>query len=314
MAKKQKRVKRRSHSELIHTLNRRYYQQLRRAERLAADLALLQKLRVTWLFRSLKWLKKAIRSLWTSAPQPLGSFSPKDVPIQGRVSIIIPFRDQLDLLRDCLRSLRLSTYRNYEVILVDNGSRERAMQQYLQMATRHRRYHVVHSPGAFNFSLLCNQGAEQATGDHLLFLNNDTTVITGDWLEQMLSLLLQPEVAIVGATLLYPDDTVQHAGMYRRNGSWDHFWRHEPWEAVQAQGAFQEPQIVEAVSAACLMISRDRFFELNGFDEAIPVEHNDTDLCRRARSQGSLVTVTPAAQLYHYESLSRGFQSGAPSR
>src|SRR5262249_25789777 len=120
---------------------------------------------------------------------------------EAPVSIIVPFKDQLALLRGCLRSLRRSTYRNFEVVLVDNGSEEPATRRYLERP-RGRGRQVVGCPGPFNFSWLCNQGARRARGEYLVFLNNDTEVLTPDWLQRLLGVACRPEVGVVGATLL----------------------------------------------------------------------------------------------------------------
>jgi len=237
----------------------------------------------------------------------------KPVRPAGRVSLIIPFRDRPELLRDCLRGLRLSTYRDYEVVLVDNESSEPGLLGLLARLEQRRRYRVVRRPEEFNFSLLCNVGARQARGDWLLFLNNDTGVLTPDWMEQMLTVAAQPGVGVVGATLLYPDGTLQHAGMFRRSdGVWDHLGRGLPGDAPGERGELRQVRAVPAVSAACLLVGRDLFFELGGFDESRPVTHNDADLCRRARARGLLVAVTPHARLLHYESLSRGYTLTPP--
>jgi GT2 family glycosyltransferase len=300
---------------LIHLLNQRYREEFIRAERLEADLAVLQAFRATWLFRLLRALKRWLRP--TAPPRP---DCEAVVPLRlepmrpaGRVSLIIPFRDRPELLRDCLRGLRLGTYHDYEVVLVDNGSSEPRLLRLLDRLEGRRRYRVVRRPGAFNFSLLCNAGARRARGNWLLFLNNDTCVLTPDWIEQMLCVAAQPGVGAVGATLLYPDGTLQHAGLFRRtDGVWDHLGRSLPGDASGERGELRQVRAVPAVSAACLLIRRDLFFELGGFDEARPVTHNDIDLCRRVRARGLLVAVTPHARLLHYESLSRGYTLTPP--
>src|SRR5262249_3044944 len=159
--------------QLIHLLNQRYREEFIRAERLEADLALVQAFRATGLFRLLRGLKRWLRP--PAPPQPDSEVAVplplEPVPPTGRVSLLIPFRDRPELLRDCLRGLRLSTYRNYEVVLVDNGSRDPGLLHLLDRLSGRRRYRVVRRPEPFNFSLLCNAGARQARGDWLLFLN-----------------------------------------------------------------------------------------------------------------------------------------------
>ena len=308
-----KKIRRKSvpdYRRLIHLLNRRYHDEFVRAERLRADLEIVQAFRATWLFALLRRLKHWLRPPVRPTPAAEDVTPLELVPVEpaGRVSLVIPFRDRPELLRDCLASLRLGTYQDYEVVLVDNGSRDPELLQLLQRLRRRRRCHIVCDAGPFNFSRLCNAGAEQARGDYLLFLNNDTCVLTPDWLEQLLTAAGQPGVGVAGATLLYPDGTLQHAGMFRRpDGVWDHFSRGMPGDHPGERGELRQVRAVPAVSAACLLIHRDLFLELNGFDERLPVTHNDTDLCRRVRERGLLVAVTPHARLLHYESLSRGY-------
>ena len=295
-----------NYRRLIHLLNQRYHQEFIRAERLSADAALIQKLRATWLFRVLRWIKRFRRKSPIDA-----AFAPielKPAEVRGRVSIIIPFKDRGELLRGCLASLRLSTYRRFETILVDNGSSEPALLRLLERLEQRKRDRVVRDPSPFNFSRLCNAGAAAARGDWLLFLNNDTCVLTPDWLEQMILAASQPGVGITGAALFYPDGTVQHAGMFQRgDGVWEHLGHGQTTIGSEVRS-------VPAVSAACLLIGRELFEELGGFDETRPVTHNDVDLCRRVRACGRLIALTPHARLLHYESLSRGYTPTPPDR
>jgi GT2 family glycosyltransferase len=190
---------------------------------------------------------------------------------------------------------------------VDNGSTEALTDRFLERLTSRRRVRIVSCPGEFNFARLCNRGASQARGDWLLFLNNDTEVISVDWLEQMRLAAGQPGVGVVGATLLYPSGSLQHAGMFPLpDGRWDHAWRGFPADHPGAEGELREVRSVPAVTGACLLISRALFEELGGLDEHFPHVHNDTDLCERVRHHGMLVVVTPHARLFHLESASRG--------
>lgn len=303
--------RRERYRELIHQLNERYYQEYLRAERYRAEADWARKIRSTWLFRALRWLKH----VWIS-PRPTTPFlqdalmplAMTPVAVTGRVSIVIPFRDQYELLRDCLRSIRLSSWRNHEVILVDNGSEDPRLLRWLARLSHKRRYRIVSRPEPFNFARLCNVGAEQANGEHLLFLNNDTCVLSPDWLEQMLQVALQPEVGIVGASLFYPDGAIQHVGATRRtDGVWEHLYRGERPETIDHLDLLSRPCVVEAVTGACLLIGRELFTQLGGFDERLPVVYNDMDLCCRARDLGRKVALAPDARLLHYESLSRGY-------
>jgi O-antigen biosynthesis protein len=220
---------------------------------------------------------------------------------------VMPFKDRVELLHNCLRSLRRGSDRRREVILVDNGSTEPVTQCYLERLRGRRRVRVVACPGEFNFARLCNEGASHARGDWLLFLNNDTEVISADWLEQMRLAAGQPSVGVVGAMLLYPGGTLQHAGMFPlADGRWEHAWRGFPASHAGAAGELRQVRSVAAVTGACLLIGRELFDELGGFDERFPDMHNDTDLCERVRRRGLLVVVTPHARLFHLESASRG--------
>jgi GT2 family glycosyltransferase len=159
----------------------------------------------------------------------------------------------------------------------------------------------------FNFSKLCNAAAAAARGDYLLFLNNDTEVLSPDWLDQLLLVAGQERVGIVGATLLYPDRTIQHAGLAEDHGVWRHTHRGLRLDDPEAPAEPRQVRTVPAVSAACLLIGRKLFHEMGGFDERFAVTHNDVDLCQRVWDRGLLVAMTPHAKLLHYESLSRGY-------
>lgn len=314
MAKRTKRTRRRNpYAGLLHLLNKRYHDAFVRAELLQNDLDGIRSSRVA---RAAEWLRLRLRSLFphpsSVKPHLVGAAEafrgPAFAVPDARVSVVIPFRDQPELLRNCLRSLRRSTFRNVEVILVDNGSERPATGRLLARISAKRDIKLVSRPGAFNFSLLCNAGAAAASGDHLVFLNNDTEVLSRRWLERMLSLVAEPTIGVVGATLLYPDRTIQHAGLLpRSDGMWVHPHRGEPVERGP-----REVQSVPAVTAACLLIRRDLFEAVGGFDERLPLTLNDVDLCRRVRERGKLVVVTPEARLLHYEGLSRGYSVDPP--
>src|SRR5262249_39465117 len=151
-----------------------------------------------------------------------------------------------------------------------------------------------------------------AAGDYLLFLNNDTEVVTPDWLEQMLLLAGRPEGGAVGATPLYPDGTIQHAGLFpRTHRPWAHPYRGLPPHRG-GHAEVRQVRAVPAVTGACLLLRRDRFLALGGFDEGLPLTFGDVELCCRLRVQGFLVLVTPHARLLHFESLSRGWLVDSP--
>ena len=218
---------------------------------------------------------------------------------QPLVSIIIPTRDRVNLLRSCIAKIdKKSRYSNYEILIVDNESRDEKTLDYLKKS-RHR---CLAYPGRFNFAGMMNFAVRQAAGEHVILLNNDTEVITPEWIEAMLEHSQRPEVAAVGARLLYPDGRVQHEGIIIGLGGGSAL-------NVDHGGYFNLGQMVRNVSAvtgACMMTRRDLFEGLGGFDESLRVAFNDVDYCLRARERGYLIVYTPYAVLYHYESGTRG--------
>jgi GT2 family glycosyltransferase len=224
-----------------------------------------------------------------------------------RVSMIIPTRDKLKCLERCIAGIEFSTdYHNYEILIVDNGSENADTHRYLQRSP-HR---VIRSDTPFNFSYLNNLAAKEASGEYLLFLNNDTEVIDPDWLSAMVEQAQRAEVGAVGAKLLYADGCVQHAGVVLGvAGLAGHAYRGV--DDQSSLGYLKHKNLVRnynAVTAACMMIRRDVFLSAGGFNEQdFPVSYNDVDLCLRLRQQGYLVTYTPYAKLYHKESATRGF-------
>jgi GT2 family glycosyltransferase len=266
-------------------------------------------------WRILAWLRRLRQALRLSRPsdQPSGArvfvtpLACQPLLPQGLVSIILPFRDQPELLRNCLRSLRRTRYRRFEIVLIDNGSVEARTIRLLDRLQGRRSVSVVRVDEPFNFARLCNAGARRARGDYLLFLNNDTEVLTPSWLDQMLLVARQERVGVVGATLYYPDGAIQHAGLAEWNGIWFHPHRGVRPGNGNSPAELQHVRTVRAVSAACMLVGRQLFHELGGFDERFAVTQNDTDFCRRVWDRGQQVAITPHAQLRHYESLTRGY-------
>jgi GT2 family glycosyltransferase len=225
---------------------------------------------------------------------------------QPLVSIVIATRDKAHLLSQCIRSIEeKSRYPRYEIIVVDNGSREPETLQYLaEVGKKHR---VCAYPGKFNFSAINNLGASQASGEQLLFLNNDVEVIAPDWLEAMLEHAQRADVGAVGAKLLYPDGRIQHAGVVvGLNAAAGNVFRLAPAQDERGPRLCDVVRDCSAVTAACLMVPRRIFEDLRGFDERLPIAFQDVDLCLRIRDSGRLVVYTPFALLYHYEGASRG--------
>jgi GT2 family glycosyltransferase len=216
----------------------------------------------------------------------------------ARVSIIIPTRDGLAMLRRCLDAVERTDHADFEIVVVDNGSREDATLAFLA-TTAHR---VVRAPGPFNFSRLNNGAVPETTGRYLVFLNNDTEPRDPGWLRSLEEHAQRPEVGAVGAKLLYPDGRIQHAGIAVGVGD----LAGHPHRFRREDESPDEIRNVSAVTAACLMMRRECFEAVGGFDERLPVNSNDVDLCLRLRSRGYLVVYTPHAVLWHFESQTRG--------
>ena len=226
---------------------------------------------------------------------------------QPLVSIIIPTRDRADLLGMCLDSLMLrSTYVNYEVIIIDNGSVEAATQKLFDRLPKDR-FSILRDESPFNFSALNNHAARVARGQLLCLMNNDIEILTPGWLEEMVSFAMRPDVGCVGARLWYPDGRLQHGGCitglggvaghshkFLRNGYHGYFKR-----AVLHQS-------FSIVTAACLLLRRDVFEQVGGLDEQLAIAFNDVDFCLRVREAGYRNVWTPYAEMTHHESASRG--------
>jgi GT2 family glycosyltransferase len=232
------------------------------------------------------------------------------------VTIIIPTRDRIDLLSRCVRSvLSRSTYGALDIIIVDNGSVEPDSTRYLEEVQRGSCVSVIRVDEPFNFSRVNNLAAARARGTVLCFLNNDTEVISTDWLEEMVSLAVQDDVGAVGAMLYYPDDTIQHAGVVLGlGGIASHPHRGLRRGAPGYYGRAALTQAASAVTAACMVVRRKAFDGVGGFDETLAVAYNDVDFCLRLGARGLRSVWTPFAELYHHESVSRGDDSQGASR
>lgn len=245
------------------------------------------------------------------------------------VSIIIPNKDQKDTLRKCIDAIKLSSYKNYEIIIVENNSNTNEIFEYYKLiATCSNdksveinntledssvRVNIVtwRTDSTFNYSAINNYGAGFAQGQYLILLNNDIEIITTDWIEKLLGICSREEVGIVGAKLYYPDDTIQHAGIVVGVGGHARgiasnmltdFSRYD-------LSCFEKTHLIRecsAVTAACLMIKKSVFDEVGGFEEYLSVAFNDVDLCLKVRKAGYLIVFNPNVEAYHYESKSRG--------
>lgn len=230
---------------------------------------------------------------------------PQSAPL---VNIIISTRDALELLRQCVESILLKTsYPNFEIFIVDNGSRDPVTLDYLDEIKRRPRVRVYRYDRPFNYSAINNLAARQLSGEVLCLLNNDTEVISTDWLEEMVGHLYREKVGVVGAKLYYPDGRVQHGGdVVGPGGCANHLHQfiasHEPGYCHRAVVA----QELSAVTGACLVTKRDLYLRVGGLNEKhLPVGFNDVDYCLKVREAGYKVVWTPHAELYHHESASR---------
>lgn len=225
------------------------------------------------------------------------------------ISVIVPTRDALPLLRACVESvLGLSTYPAIELLVVDNNSRDPAALDYLCELADRPNVRVLRYEAPFNYSAINNFAVREARGEVICLLNNDTEVISADWLEEMLSQLVQPRVGAVGAKLYFSDGSIQHAGdAVGPGGCADHFFSGLAGDDPGYMDRAMLVQDLSAVTAACLLTWRQLYQELGGLDEHhLPVAFNDVDFCLRVRESGLRVVWTPYAELYHHESVSRG--------
>ncbi len=232
------------------------------------------------------------------------------------VSIVIPNKDEKETLEKCLKSIyQKSTYRNFEIIIVENNSTTREIQDFYKKINGKKGIRVVVWKREFNYSAINNFGIAEAKGDYILCLNNDVTILSPDWIEEMVGNLQRPEVGIVGARLYFPDNTIQHAGivmgmggcagslfvgMNRNRGGYLH------------KAAIQ--QNLSAVTAACFMVKREAFEKAGGFEEKLAVAFNDVDFCLKVRKAGYLVVYDPHVELYHHESKTRGYENTEAKR
>ena len=226
------------------------------------------------------------------------------------ISIIIPNKDGLKDLKKCVDSiLEKSTYTNYEIIIVENNSETKEIFDYYEDMLANPKIKVIKYKGEFNYSQINNYGVEYASGQYLIFLNNDTQVITPNWIEELLMYAQRKDVGAVGAKLYYKDMTIQHAGVVIGLGahrSAGHVHYGVAYENVGYMGKLCYAQDVSAVTAACLMVSRRLFDEVGGLDEELKIALNDVDFCLKLRDKGYLNIWNPYCELYHYESKSRG--------
>ncbi len=227
------------------------------------------------------------------------------------VSIIIPNKDHAEDLRRCIDSIEEKTiYRHYEYIIVENNStEEETFVLYEELMRRLSNLQVVTWEGTFNYSAINNYGVSFAEGDYYLLLNNDTEVISPEWLGDMLGFCRRPDVGAVGARLYYQDNTIQHAGVVLGfGGVAGHCFVQQPRENTGYQNRIICAQNYSAVTAACMLVKKEAFLKAGGLTEKLAVAFNDVDFCLKVRQAGFRIVYDPWAELYHYESKSRGFE------
>ncbi|WP_299595793.1 glycosyltransferase family 2 protein [uncultured Microbulbifer sp.] len=231
------------------------------------------------------------------------------------VSLLIPTRDMLAVVRPCVESiLERSTYQNFEILILDNQSTEPETLAWFAQVQHDARIRVLAYDRPFNYSAINNFGAANARGDILGLINNDVEVITPGWIEELTSLAQKPENGCVGALLYYPDDTVQHAGVILGLGGYAaHSHRGSPRGSQGYFNRLKVRQNLSAVTGACLFVRKATYEEVGGLDEAYTVAYNDVDFCLHVQAAGYLNVFTPFAELYHHESKSRG-QEDTPEK
>lgn len=234
---------------------------------------------------------------------------PTTIMQQPLVSIIIPTFNKTHLVKQCIDSIiNHSTYTNYEIVLVDNKSTEPELTDLIHQYQSLLKQNFIHLSAdyAFNFSQLMNDGVNKSKGEYIVLLNNDTEIITPEWIEQLLAIAVRSDVGAVGAKLLYPDNSIQHAGIVLNNEVVSkHIYIGKKQYAEVYQNALNSIKQYSAITAACLMINRNKYLEVNGFDVRYKVEFNDIDFCLRLLERGYYNVYTPFVQVYHYESSSR---------
>lgn len=229
---------------------------------------------------------------------------------EPKISIVIPNRDHTEDLRRCIKSIvEKSTWENYEIIVVENNSETKEIFSYYEELKNNPQIKVVTYNGEFNYSRINNLGVSQATGDYVLLLNNDTQVITVNWMEELLMYAQRQDVGAVGGKLYYGDKTIQHAGVVIGLGAHrtaGHVHYRQKRENLGYMGRLCYAQNMTAVTGACLMVKRALYEEAGGLDESFAISLNDVDFCLKLRRMGYLNVFTPFAELYHFESISRG--------
>jgi GT2 family glycosyltransferase len=229
-----------------------------------------------------------------------------------KISIIIPFKDEVSVLNNLLKTFEMTSYKNYEIILVDNNSTNHETHEYLSGLSSNKKIRILKYDKKFNFSKINNYAVSacDVSSEHVLFLNNDVEIMHPNWLSNMVQHFVRPEVAAVGAKLLYLDHRIQHAGIIIGvNGVAGHshkmLWDWDP-------GYFSRPHLtqdISAVTGACMLVRKKEFLDVGGFDPKLPAAFNDVDFCLKLRKECKSIVYTPFARLYHRESNTRGYDA-----
>ncbi len=220
---------------------------------------------------------------------------------KDKISIIIPTKDKLFVLKNCLNSIIHNTdYKNFEIILIDNKSNKKT-KRFLK-SLNDKKIKILEFNQEFNFSKVCNLGASLADSNYLLFLNNDTEIIDKNWIKYMVMGTKIKRIGAVGCKLLFPNNRIQHNGIILNP---EHICQHIDYLKEDYKESY-DAKYVSAVTAACLLIKKDIFKEINGFDETLPLINNDIDLCLKLHKLGYSILCINKPLLYHYESLTRG--------
>lgn len=231
---------------------------------------------------------------------------------QPLVSIIIPTKDYADTLNNCLKSLfDKTTYKNYEVIVMNNNSQEKQTYELFDnYKNNYKNFRVIDANYEFNYSKINNEAVKKAKGEYICLLNNDTEIISPDWLSIMVSYAMQPHIGTVGPKLLYPDNTIQHGGIILGlGGVASHAYMESKRDSIGMYGRLRVPYNYAGVTAACLVVSKKKFIEVNGLEEDLKVAYNDVDFNIKLLKKGYYNVFIPQVEIYHYESKTRGLDT-----
>ena len=233
-----------------------------------------------------------------------------DVIDKPLVSIIIPTRDRIEILKNCIDSIIEKTnYKNYEILVIDNGSTEEKSLEYFKQIEESNNIKVIRVDEPFNYSHLNNVGVENAKGEYIVLLNNDIEIISKNWLEVMLGYAMQEHIGAVGPKLLFANGKIQHAGVVLGVGVGhiaNHAFYLEDSRAVAPAGRLIVPYNYSAVTGACIMVSKEKYQQVGGLEEKLAVNYNDIDFCLKLLDKGYYNVFLPQIELYHLESISRG--------